>query len=52
MRAAVLDRYGEGAPSVRAFPAPAPAPAPGEALVQLRAAALNRVDLDMPGDRA
>src|SRR5918998_258000 len=47
MRAAVLDRYGEGAPSVRDFPDPVPAP--GEALVRLRAAALNRVDLYMRG---
>ncbi|MEA3073529.1 MAG: hypothetical protein QOD29_4975, partial [Alphaproteobacteria bacterium] len=34
-------------PSVRDFPDPIPAP--GEALVQLRAAALNRVDLYMRG---
>src|SRR5215218_7053213 len=47
MRAAVLDHYGEGAPSVRDFPDPVPAP--GEALVRLRAAALNRVDLYMRG---
>ena len=47
MRAAVLDRYGEEAPSVRDFPDPVPAP--GEALVRLRAAALNRVDLYMRG---
>ena len=47
MRAAVLDGYGEGAPSVRDFPDPVPAP--GEALVRLRAAALNRVDLYMRG---
>src|SRR3712207_2808268 len=45
MRAAVLDHYGEGAPGVREFPDPVPAP--GEALVRLRAAALNRVDLYM-----
>ena len=47
MRAAVLDGYGEGTPSVRDFPDPVPAP--GEALVRLRAAALNRVDLYMRG---
>jgi NADPH:quinone reductase-like Zn-dependent oxidoreductase len=45
MRAAVLDHHGEGAPSVRDFPGPVPGP--GEALVRLRAAALNRVDLYM-----
>ena len=47
MRAAVLDHYGEGMPSVREFSDPVPAP--GEALVRLRAAALNRVDLYMRG---
>jgi NADPH:quinone reductase-like Zn-dependent oxidoreductase len=47
MRAAVLDHYGEGAPGVRDFPDPVPAP--GEALVRLRAAALNRVDVYMRG---
>ena len=47
MRAAVLDCYGEGAPSVRDFPDPIPAP--GKALMRLRAAALNRVDLYMRG---
>ena len=39
----MLDHHGEGAPSVREFPAP------GEALVRLRAAALNREDLYMRG---
>ena len=47
MRAAVLDRYGDEAPSVRDFSDPVPVP--GEALVRLRAAALNRVDLYMRG---
>ena len=47
MRAAVLHRYGEEAPNVRDFPDPVPTP--GEALVRLRAAALNRVDLYMRG---
>src|SRR5919112_730108 len=47
MRAAVLDGYGEGTPSVREFSDPVPAL--GEALVRLRAAALNRVDLYMRG---
>jgi NADPH:quinone reductase-like Zn-dependent oxidoreductase len=44
MQALVMDRHGS-LDQVRLAELPVPRPAPGEALVQVKAAALNRLDL-------